>query len=182
MHKVLYFLGELTDRDVEWMIVSGKKVRLNTGDVLLREGRSVDGLYILLVGTLSVLTGAHASSEIARLERGEVVGEMSFIESRPASATVQAAEEALLLFLPRALLDARLHEDSGFAARFYRALSLFLSYRLRETTAMVGVSATQRKNLAERSYDELSLDVLDNLHSAGTRFEKMIRRLTEETR
>ena len=39
MRKVLYFLGELSDTDIEWLTVSGHKLTLQPGDVLIREQR-----------------------------------------------------------------------------------------------------------------------------------------------
>jgi CRP/FNR family transcriptional regulator, cyclic AMP receptor protein len=47
------------------------------------------------------LVTAQAAGEIARLGVGEIVGEMSFVDSAPPSATVTAVGECLALFLDK---------------------------------------------------------------------------------
>jgi len=77
-------------------------------------------------------------TEIAVLEQGELVGELSFLDSRPPNATVTAARETTVLAVPRWKLDAKLEEDAEFAARFYRALGVLLANRLRKTVSHLG--------------------------------------------
>ena len=88
MKKVLYILGQLSDEDVEWMITKGKKRNVPNGTVLIRERQPHDGFYIVLDGKLSVERGGETVAEIGV---GEVVGEMSFVDSRPPTATVSSA-------------------------------------------------------------------------------------------
>jgi len=132
MKKVLFILGELSDRDIDWLVEVGRREEVPAGRVLIYEGRSVDTLYILLDGTLIVSISA-VERQIARLSSGEVVGEMSFIDSRPPSATVQTLEPCLVLAVPRARLAEKLQQDEGFGCRFYKALAMLLSQRLRGT-------------------------------------------------
>jgi CRP/FNR family transcriptional regulator, cyclic AMP receptor protein len=80
---------------------------------------------ITIEGSLSVTTRMTLGQEIAILSGGDVVGEMSFIDTRPPSATVFAKQTAIVLSIPRALLEAKLRLDVAFAARFYRALADF---------------------------------------------------------
>jgi len=61
--------------------------------------------------------------------------EMSFVDARPSAATVTAVAPSLLLSIPHEQLAIKLEGDEGFAARFYRAIAMFLSSRLR--TAVV---------------------------------------------
>ncbi len=66
----------------------------SAGTVLIREGVPVGTLYILLEGHLRVVLEG-SGRQIASLEVGEIVGEMSFIDARPPSATVHAASEVV---------------------------------------------------------------------------------------
>jgi CRP/FNR family transcriptional regulator, cyclic AMP receptor protein len=132
MRKVLYILGELNDDDIEWMIVAGEKKILEVGETLIWEGRTADGLYILLAGKLAVI--GKNNQLITALERGEITGEMSIIEARVPNASVQATTQAVVLVIPRYAVQKRLETNTGFAARLYKAMSLFLSDRLRTTT------------------------------------------------
>ena len=90
-----------------------------------------------------------------------VVGEMSFLDSQPPSASVRAVKKSWVLAISRKSLTDKLASDMAFAARFYRALGVFLSDRLRSTLGLLGYGSGQR--LAEREYaDEIDPDTLDN--------------------
>ena len=65
---------------------------------------------------------ALGGKEVATLRSGEVLGELSFLDSRPPSASVIATTEVTVLALSRQKLNAKLAADAPFAARFYRAL------------------------------------------------------------
>jgi len=68
----------------------------------------------------------------------------------------------------------KLATDSGFAARFYRALCVFMADRLRQSTQRFGYGAATDDQNAK---DELNEELLDNVHLAGARFDRMIKRL-----
>lgn len=178
MRKVLYILGELTDLDVEWMITHGERLHLAAGADLIRAGQLVPAIYLLLEGELVVVGQAQGAREVARLVRGEIVGEMSFLEQRPPTTSVMAVQQSLLLGLPRTALTTKMAADSGFAVRFYRALALFLSQRLRETTALVNGAAAQSS--AERqAFSELDETMLDTVSTAGAHFDRILKRIAD---
>lgn len=178
MRKVLYILGQLSDEDIEWMLTFGARERVAAGATLIREGQAVDAVYIVLEGALSVSTKANQGKEVARLGAGEIIGEISFVDSRPPSATVVAAHDSLTFKLNRVQLSEHLETDTAFAARFYRALAVFLANRLRTTTSRLGYSAGRSLDEETEYDDELDLNVLDNVHLAGARFDRMVKRLS----
>jgi CRP-like cAMP-binding protein len=178
MRKVLYLLGQLSDADVDWLIAHGRKQRLAAGAALIRERQPIDVLYVLLDGSLEV-SGSGLGNAAIRLGRGEVVGEMSFIESRLPSASVSAAEPSTVLIVPRQDLASRLESDTGFAARFYRALALVLSHRLRNTERRLS-AGRGRPPAEDDDEDELDGQVLDRVHLAGRRFDHVLQRLLTE--
>ncbi len=167
MRKALIVLGILDDSDIEWMIREGTKQTVGAGTALIHEGKEIGALFIVLSGTLSVTTGG---KQVAQLSVGEVVGEMSLIDARPPSATVTAAEESVVLSIPRDAIDARLSEDVGFAARLYRALAVFLSSRLRTTVSHLGFGGKSRLDESVHDEDEIPMDLLENVTLAGVRF------------
>jgi bacteriocin-type transport-associated protein len=177
MRKVLFIFGELNDFDVDWMIGTGRKEQVAKGSLLIQEGKPVSALYIVLDGEFKVSVSRLQNAEIARLGAGEIVGEMSFVEARPPSATVTALESSVVLAIPRTKLAAKLKQDMAFAARFYRALAVFLSYRLRRTVSQLGYGKPRPHEEEETSPDELDANVLDNVHLAGARFDRMVKRL-----
>jgi CRP/FNR family transcriptional regulator, cyclic AMP receptor protein len=176
MRKVLYIFGLLTDADIEWIARTGTRRRLSDGDVLTREGEAPEALIILLEGEL--LVTAETVGQIARLAVGEIVGEVSLVDSAPASATVTARGEGIALFLDRTALLHKLHGDEGFAARFYRALAMFLADRLR---AARQPDASRLMDEGAVVQDELDLGIVDHISAAGERFNRMLRILRDQS-
>jgi CRP-like cAMP-binding protein len=69
-----------------------------SGEVILREGASGDGLFVVLQGRMKVEL---AGQSLAVLQEGDVFGEISLLSRGVASATVTADGPAKLLRLPR---------------------------------------------------------------------------------
>ncbi len=177
MRKVLFILGELSDLDVNWMMTNGRKEQIPAGGVIIHEGKPANALYIVLDGTFRVSLVGRGDRELSRVGVGEILGEISFVDARPPAATVTAMDPAVVLSIPSEALKNKLQEDVGFAARFYRALAMFLSDRLRRNAARIGSGPDATKTEEMEDADELDLNVLDNVHMAGARFDRMLKRL-----
>ena len=177
MRKALTFLGILNDSDIDWLIASGAKREVPSGDMLVREGVAIDSVFLVLDGRFSVTVTALGGREVAQLMSGEIVGEMSFVDSNPPSASVRALELSFVLAVPRVRLTAKLTSDTGFAARFYRALAVFLASRLRSTVATLGYSSNDALDEEKVYMDEIDPETLDNISLAGARFEWIQKKL-----
>jgi len=175
MRKVLYIFGLLTDADVEWMARIGARRRVADGEVLIVEGRPIDSVILLLEGELVVV--ARGRGEISRLGAGEIVGEMSFVDSAPPSASVIARGSGLALFLGKEALTEKLEADAAFGCRFYKALAVFLADRLRGTVRRLGYGADDILVEDAIMNDELDSGILDNVAMAGARFQRMLSKL-----
>jgi bacteriocin-type transport-associated protein len=173
---VLCVLGELHDSDTDWIMAVGTPQKIAANTVLIHQGGVVDALYILLGGAMSVsisedernpLTRAFAaiegnkvfSTEIGRISKGEIIGETPFIDGRLPLTTVKAMEDSLVLAIPRQRLAAKLQQDVGFAARFYRVIVALLSYRLQEIYSQLGCGKSKvelRQGMKLRADDYLT--------------------------
>lgn len=178
MEKVLFILAELDDDDIDWILEIGSREEIIAGTVLIYEGKPIDAVYILLEGELSVRTEATGDRELANLLSGEVVGEMSFVDTRPPSATVTAKVDAIVLSLPRAVLASKLKQDIGFASRFHRAMAVFLSHRLRVTVKQLSRNSNDNSN-GTLSEDELAREAKAGVALAKTRLDWLLRRLKD---
>ncbi len=176
MRKVLYIFGLLTDADIDWMARVGVRRRVKAGEILIEQGKSIDSIILLLEGQLSVVV--KDVGIVARLGVGEIVGEMSLVDSAPPSATVAAEGECLILLLNKDILLEKLTTDAPFGCRFYKALAVFLADRLREMEHRL--SGNYGQDLAAETIlkDELDVAILDNVSMAGDRFDRMLKVLT----
>lgn len=174
MRKVLYILGQLSDQDADWLSRTGQRVRIGSGETLIHPGIRMDQLFIVLDGELQVRS--RNGKEIARVGVGDILGEMSFVDDSPTSASVTAITNVLILAINRGTINERLERDTAFAARFYKAIAIFLADRMRNTLAHFGYGDAV-EDVGALQPDELDGNVLDNLHLAGASFERMLRKL-----
>jgi bacteriocin-type transport-associated protein len=199
LKEVLFVFGEFSDSDLDWIIAMGRTEEISAGRALIQEGKPIDALHIILNGTMRVsvaevdsnpLTLAFATlgvsesaeKEVARLAKGEIVGETAFVGAGTAPNTIKALENSLVLSIPRQQLKIKLEQDVRFAARFYRAIAALLSDRLRSLITRIGYgrrtySTSQLLEEDIEYEDEIDLSVMDQMSLAGTRFKWMLSRL-----
>ena len=135
------------------------------------------GIYVSIPQNGSVV-----EKEVAQRVKGEILGEMSFVDGGVASASVKSLENAWVLALPQKMLAAKFQEDYGFAQRFYRSLALILSNRcldLLTSGSLANGSQSSMGMLSEdiEVEDELDFDLLEGTAIAGTRFDWIIQQL-----
>ena len=172
MQKVLYLFGELNDDDLDWIVTHGAIERIAPETVLIQEGEPSNFLYIIFEGSVvASVTVLGSSKEVATLGRGEVFGEMSFVDGYPPSATIETIEPSVVLSLSRQELATRLNQDIGFSARFYRAIALFLSSRLRGVLTEFDLGKTLNSSSAE-----MPPAIESDLSLAQSRFDWLLRR------
>lgn len=172
MRKVLLIFSELTDADVEWLARAGERIRFEAGTTLIPIDSRVEKIYFVLDGRVAVK--ARSGAVIAQMGSGEIVGEMSLVDPAPTAVSVEISAESTLLCITDAQVREKLAADLGFAARFYRALCVFMADRMRQTTTRLG-SGNAAHDLQGK--DELNDDLLDSVHLAGARFDRMLKRL-----
>lgn len=172
MRKALYILGELDEADIRWMASEGGARTTGPDETLIRAGAPIEQFFIIIDGAFRV--ELESGVEIARLGAGDILGEMTLVEKRPPSVSVVAAEPGKVFELAQSTLRQRLQAEPAFAARFYRSLAVFLSDRLRSTSARLGYDIVD--NDPDRFEDENELDegLLDNLHVAGDRLRRLM--------
>jgi CRP-like cAMP-binding protein len=175
MQKIHYIFGQLDDADVRWMGEVGVRVPFRAGDVLVEVGHDSEKLLFVLAGKLAISVNGMT---ITHLGVGEVAGEMSFVDSAPPSATVTAVSAGRMLAIDKHRLLRRSEEDPAFGMRFYRALSIFLADRLRNTTHRIGFGSDPDDVTVLVGEDDD--DINDVTTPAGQRFERMLAELRGE--
>lgn len=176
MRKVLVILGQLKDTDAEWMARAGQRVKFEDGTALIRQGVRGTSIFFLLDGKLRVED--EKIGLIARLGTGEIVGEMSFVDESPPSATVVADGPVTVLELTHSEIERRTQDDPAFGMRLYKALCFFLADRLRGTVRRLGYGEAVTLDSEEVLEDELDEKLLDQVSLAGDRFDRMLKLLS----
>lgn len=94
------------------------------GDVVFNQGDIGDKMYILHEGTLAVIREKDGvGTVVARLSRGDVVGEMALVDEEPRSATVKAMESSTLVPVTRDFVLQYSHKDTSFILFLIESLS-----------------------------------------------------------
>jgi CRP-like cAMP-binding protein len=102
------------------------EVRLGPEEILFEAGAMGDAMYVVVDGGVSVVRD---KTVIARLGKGECVGEMAALDWEPRSATVMADGPTLLVRLGRNELMDLLRDHPELV----RKLAIVLARRIRKT-------------------------------------------------
>ena len=130
---------KLTADERKFLLGCAKPQHYLDHETILEEGSSSEAIYILVEGEVRVERKGPTSgksgkpAEIARLGQGAVFGEMSFVDTAGASASVVADGAVDCLRIDRAAIHNCIRFEPAFAGRFYHSLACTLSRRLRVT-------------------------------------------------
>lgn len=89
------FLALLEPSEIDSLRSRARRVRFGRGETLLNEGEATDRVVVLLSGRakVSYFTAEGKEVVLAIRDAGDLIGELSWIDREPASATVTAVEE-----------------------------------------------------------------------------------------
>jgi CRP-like cAMP-binding protein len=134
-------LKYLTDNDFALLRSISRRKTFRAREIIIPINSRPNALFILVSGTAAV--EVMRGQPIAKLAAGDICGEMAFLESDAASASVVAENEAEVdvLDLPEVQRIFGLYPH--LQARFYKSLALVLSQRLRSTSARLAKTAPQ---------------------------------------
>ena len=143
------------------------------GQILFRENEAADSLYFVISGCLGVIVRDSTGPDvlIARIEAGETVGEMGFLDGGVRSATVEALRDTELLRLDKASYEDLLVRNP----EFMRALMSLLVRRLRNTTHPSNAVALPVRTVAivpldlEVDHRSVAVDLQKKLSEDGQR-------------
>jgi CRP-like cAMP-binding protein len=189
LKEVSILFAELQDQDLDWFIAVGQVQQLASQTILQPRYRPIEALQIVLEGTLSLqalddapdaiaqvfLNSARGSlQELARLARGDVFGETSFLQPHPSYVQIQALRETQVLSIPHWRLAAKLLHDTGFAMRFYRVLAGLMASKYQTIVSQLGF-VTQLEAI------EFGDSFLSKMAMAEARFDWMVKRLKTQS-
>jgi uncharacterized protein len=139
---MLLFSG-LRKKQIQALMSASVLRKIEAGQILFNKGDTSDFMYTIVSGSFEVLDIDTAAVDcgnprlwkrIARLEQGDVVGEMGFLRSVPRSATVIAAEEGELLLINWKIIQRLQWLYPLVAHKFFHNMMNILCDRLEKST------------------------------------------------
>ena len=112
-------------------------VELKAGEFLMKEGDTSNEMYYLQSGTLAVFKrkGLDHNQQIGTIIAGELVGEMSFLDKEPRSASIKAMSDSILIVIPHDKFDHLLKTQP----KWFNALIHTLLDRLRKANTRLKI-------------------------------------------
>ncbi len=118
LKSVPLFQGISDESMARLAAVTGEQ-SFSAGHFIVLQGRIGTGLYIILDGTVRIVSG---STELATLGPGDFFGELAVIDQQPRAASVQAVTPVRCLALASWDLLALLESDGALALNMIRGL------------------------------------------------------------
>lgn len=144
----LPYFADLSDDLIESVCELSEQIDLESGDVIIEEGSESEEMYVVAEGELVVtkLSGGK-EVELARINPGEVVGEIALLDEAPRTATVAASAKTLAIRIPVSAFETLLG-DPRVVRRMFRTVTSRLrgiedTLRHEERMAALGKMAAQ---------------------------------------
>ena len=113
-----------------------ESIKLGPNEYLMREGEESTEMYYLQSGTLAIFKRkGDQEHQIGSIIAGELVGEMSFLDKHPRSASVKSMSDSVLIVIPVEKLEQILKTSP----KWFSALLLTLAERLRKANARIRI-------------------------------------------
>ncbi len=126
---------DLSDSELEVVMKKVFEKTYKKGSMLFVEGMPGEVLYIIIEGGIDVTKKGRDGSEIevAKLGPGEVVGEMSLIDSGPRTASGKTNADSKLIVITKKSFNEILESDPAIAAKILMEMLRVVNKRLRVT-------------------------------------------------
>jgi CRP/FNR family transcriptional regulator len=125
LSKVELF-STLSRKELQALAKSCQTRSYPTGTVIVSQGDSGVGLYVITKGSIRITQAAspdRAEEEIAEVGAGDVLGEMALLDDLPRSATATAASDVEALLLPVWEFRTTLRNNPDIALNLLSVLS-----------------------------------------------------------
>lgn len=115
--------------------------KYNDGDIIFNEGDAGDWVYAVMSGEVEIFRTIRGKKVVIdRLKEGDLIGEVSFIDKNPRTASARAVGEVTLGLFDKNYLTEQYNKLPGN----FRELFDFMAKRLRKMTAVATNLASQK--------------------------------------
>lgn len=132
-HRAIPLFEGLRPLQAKIVTLMGELKTFAKGQPVVRQGEMGNEMYVLLKGTADIFIQAHGQSRhIARLERGDVFGEMGLVRHHERTADVVASEDVEVLAVNERFLSRVKRRYPRIGAQIFFNVAKILSDRLEE--------------------------------------------------
>jgi diguanylate cyclase (GGDEF)-like protein len=118
----LELFSDLDQERLEQLVEIGSFHRLDSGEVVFREGDEGDILYLILEGQVRVTTKADPD-KVFYLKTGDVMGEIALLDGLPRTATVTTDQPCHLFRLSRGDLESFFELEPSMALKLMKVMN-----------------------------------------------------------
>lgn len=140
LKDVMLFAG-LADDELDLIVALCNQREFGRGDVLAQEGQPDNEFYIVTEGfvEVSISGGAEDSRVVVNLGKGQIIGEMSLVDSGPRSATVRAiSDPTVVQVIGQGEFQVLCETNTGLGYRVMKDIAANLSFKLRHRNMTFG--------------------------------------------
>lgn len=132
---------DLSEVDLSLISAYGKKKTFNRNDILIQEGQSDHSLFIIINGRVEVVLPKHVNGlpveratriKLGQMVQGDFIGEYSFIDKEPASATVLAVEPCEAFEITKSDFEQIMESGDRLAKIIYKNMLRVVIKRIRD--------------------------------------------------
>jgi len=137
------------DGELLGVLKSTQREVFQDNEIVFKEGTRGDKMYIIITGGIRISRpiGRNQEEVLARLESGQLFGEMGPIDQSPRSARATAEGDTVLLSLREALLR---ENNVGLAYKLYKNFSVMMAERLRATNERLTELSMSGRDTSDR--------------------------------
>ena len=130
-HHSSPLLRFLTPEDVSHLFDKTEVYKFSRGEHIIFDRDSEAIMFLIELGRVEVVAKQGGqTAQLAILEQGDIVGELSYLTGERRTADVVALEDATIRFMEPERINPLLQQDSGLAARFFYSLAHILAGRV----------------------------------------------------
>jgi CRP-like cAMP-binding protein len=126
------FLADVSSEHRSFLACFGKFLRPQSGDILIAEGDAQESLYVILSGTLHIVSSpGDRQMLLASFGEGDSIGEINLFDPATASATAVVRSSGLIWSLSREEFEAFLAADPAAGVAVMKGLLRQVAKRIR---------------------------------------------------
>ncbi len=136
--RQIYLFDSFTEAMIKALGEKTSLLQCSMGQILIEQGKMNQSLWMLLKGSAKVFeVDGKRRAEVFTLKPGDIFGELSYADTLPASAAVEAHEDSVVLRVKFRDLDEVLSKQPLIKSMLLRKMIHIISQRLRKANELL---------------------------------------------